>query len=232
MIIKKDIQNNLALTFLFPCILFLGCSDNSDRHGFCLKKNIQELLDTNANICFSTNHLTLFTRFKNNTVLNSESEDDSVYYIRVFNPLKDTLIQSSIVQLNKENYFKKYLQEKSLCSCIDSLETYCYKYDNHFTPKLELPKDEDIDKIVNASDLSVCTTINRKTWESFLHIALKGESVTVKVADERERTDFFLYDILGDKLPEIFVVKHFMMPSVVVGDTPMIEIEIYKIESK
>jgi hypothetical protein len=198
--------------------------------SYHLKRMAYEILDTTATVCISQNQIEIKTGFKNHVEWDLGGEN--VTYARYFRAQNDTVIQDSIRELNNGQLLMPPLETKDPRSCFDTLETYSFKYDNTFPVKLNRARTDYIDITRNTEKLSVCVSYDMTKAETILYTYLEGELDSIQVAGARTDVDFFLADITEDGMPEIFLIKHFIMPSVTAGDTPMIELEIYQVDLK
>ncbi|MCC7301838.1 MAG: hypothetical protein IT233_04265 [Bacteroidia bacterium] len=184
-----------------------------------------ELLDTRASVCLAKGDMIIFTAFKNHV----ELQADSLFYWKHYSVGQDTLLSLiSDSAMTLQSIKKAYLEKGQHFNCFDTLETFNYTYDDR-ADNPGAAQGEGVVKTREHDGVSVSTTYIASKWETFLSVISNGDTVKMKVAGERELADFFLYDVMGDLTPEIFIIRHVAIPSVVTGDIPAIEIEVYQI---
>lgn len=226
-------MRKLASYFLF-CMVAVSCGEvpgekeKSGEKKNHLKMIFSELLDSSASICIQENQLVVFTEFKNHVELRSDT--DGVCYVRYFTAHADTLTEDSIRQVSKDQSLDIQTSKTNRGACFDSLETYHYQYDSVFPVKIRAADALPAGNIVNSGRISACIRSDYFNSANDLYFFMDGRLDSVKIYGSQSYIDIFLADITGDAIPEIFAVRHFMMPSVTAPEEPMVELVIYKVD--
>jgi hypothetical protein len=217
--------------FLFSLVL-LSCTNGSpdtkfnETHLLC-EKLFSEITDTNATLCISNGEFHIYAQFQSSL---SSGEDlvtgryDHFFHLYaddsiVADPVKDSL---TTVEFQTDFQDRKF-------NCYDTLGNFDFQYDSNLPMSINLKSGEMIEHTLVSNDLFVFTIANSQTWETDMILALRGDTVRTTIGHPGENVDLFFYDFKAGSLPEIFVVTHFRMPSTVVGETPMIRLEIYQL---
>ncbi|HEY4482260.1 MAG TPA: hypothetical protein VI489_05355 [Candidatus Brocadiaceae bacterium] len=217
----------IFLTLLLSIATWCGCSEDLPIKKTQIIQVASELLDANSSICLTKGRMALFTRFKNH----AELQYDTLFYLKEYRGTsQDTVLQHySDSAMAFQKWRRAYIEKRQSFDCFDTIETFNYVYDDKRVTKPGNIDNEVTTKTKRLEKGSVFTTYLASEWITFLNVLSDSDTIKTKIASERELVDFFLYDLMGDLTPEIFVIRHVTIPSVIMGELSVIEMEVYQI---
>lgn len=179
-----------------------------------LKKMADIYAEPGSSVCVSNGEVIIFDWYKSEGVVRTfQVGTIDTIWIQNQKKLKISEFTSMLQSKRKESF------------CIDSVGYKEYEYIKNFKEDLPVPENNVVLKYNSCQNFEIYLTQDTLKWQ-FNLVVLKGGKLNhelIGVMSNGELgADFFIYDISGGGVPEIFVVKH-----VLIGSNEGVYLQVY-----